>query len=190
MTTESRTSEDSKRLDPFDFWRQVYEANEQAWTKAMKEVTTSQGYAEAQGKMLETLLVFQKMMRDVMSAQLSSLNIPTRDDVARLGELILSLEEKVDQLDERLARVISIEEKVGHLDERLAGLTDINKKVEQLDGRLARIDERLARQSQRGEQGSQPQAGSDVAAKGTRARAGRTRSASQTPGGSSAEKSQ
>jgi hypothetical protein len=38
-----------------------------------------------------------------MNTQLATLNLPSRDDVARLGELILGLEEKIDQLDDRLA---------------------------------------------------------------------------------------
>ena len=49
------------------------------------------------------VLAFQKGARDAMNSQLATLNLPSRDDVARLGELILGLEEKVDQLDDRVA---------------------------------------------------------------------------------------
>lgn len=91
--------------DPFELWRQFYEANEQAWTKAIKDFTNTQAYAEAQGRMLEVFLNYQKMMRDAMSTQLTAFNLPTRDDVSRLGELIVSLEEKVDSMDESLAEL-------------------------------------------------------------------------------------
>ncbi len=108
--TDSSAQQEPARRDPFELWRQFYEANEQAWSKAVREMVTTREYAEAQGKMLETFLAFQKMMREGMTTQLTNLNLPTRDDVARLGELILGLEEKVDQLEDRLAS----------LDERLA----------------------------------------------------------------------
>lgn len=133
--TESRTGQDSPRLDPFDFWRQVYEANELAWTKAMKDVMTTQSYAESQGKMLETFLAFQKIMRDGMTAQLNSLNIPTRDDVSRLGELLVGLEEKVDQLQEQLAS----------LDERLARQTHVGGPGGQAPGAFEAASPKAAR---------------------------------------------
>lgn len=126
--TEQRGQTEAPRPDPFELWRQFYEVNEQAWTKAMKDVMTTRGYAEAQGKMLETFLSFQKMMRDGMSAQLNTLNLPTRDDVARLGELLVGLEEKIDQFDERLAdledSVGGFEEQIGSFGERLAERLD------------------------------------------------------------------
>ena len=40
-----------------------------------------------------------------MKSYLEGINLPTREDIARLGELIVALEEKVDQLDDRLARI-------------------------------------------------------------------------------------
>jgi len=105
--TKQRTRKDQTETptaaDPFEMWRKFYEANETAWTKAAQETTSSEAFAEMQGRMLETFLAFQKGARDAMNTQLATLNLPSRDDVARLGELILGLEEKVDQLDDRVA---------------------------------------------------------------------------------------
>jgi polyhydroxyalkanoic acid synthase PhaR subunit len=106
MTKQRATKEDTAATpppDPFEMWRKFYEANETAWTKAAQETTSSEAFAEMQGRMLETFLAFQKGARDAMNTQLASLNLPSRDDVARLGELILGLEEKIDQLDDRIA---------------------------------------------------------------------------------------
>lgn len=127
-------------FDPFELWKQFYEANEQAWTKTLKEMTTTQDYAEAQGKMLESMLAFQKTMRDSMSAQLSSLNLPTRDDVSRLGELILSLEEKIDQLDDRMP---ALEKRLGAVEKKVDGLADLEKAIEAVGNRIAGISQRL-----------------------------------------------
>jgi polyhydroxyalkanoic acid synthase PhaR subunit len=114
--TENRPSQESAAYDPFQLWRQFYEANEEAWTKAMKEMTTTPGYAEMQGKMLESFLSYQKMMRDALTTQMYTLNIPTRDDISRLGELIVGLEEKVDQIDETLE---DLSKRLSSLDDRV-----------------------------------------------------------------------
>jgi polyhydroxyalkanoic acid synthase PhaR subunit len=122
-----RPNQEASLPDPFELWRHYYEANEQAWTKAMKDVITTPGYAEAQGKMLETFLSFQKIMRDSMTAQLGALNIASREDVTRLGELITGLEEKIDQLDDRMRQLekqipVDLARRLEAIDAKLAGL--------------------------------------------------------------------
>ena len=106
MTKQKAKKQEAETMpppDPFEMWRKFYDANETAWTKAAQETTSSEAFAEMQGRMLETFLAFQKGARDAMNTQLATLNLPSRDDVARLGELILGLEEKIDQLDDRIA---------------------------------------------------------------------------------------
>ena len=88
--------------DPFEFWRQVYEANERAWNASLERAMGTPAFAEAQGKLLETFLAAQKTARDNMRTYLETINVPTREDIARLGEMIAGLEEKIDQLDDRL----------------------------------------------------------------------------------------
>jgi hypothetical protein len=62
-------------------------------------------FAEQSGKFMETMLAAQKTVRENMRAYLESINVPTREDIARLGELIVGLEEKIDQLDDRLGSI-------------------------------------------------------------------------------------
>src|SRR5216684_5836715 len=91
--------------DPFELWRQIYETNERAWNAILERTVNNPAFAESTGKVLETFLSAQKTVRDNMRSYLEQINLPTREDIARLGELIVSLEEKVDQLDDRLARI-------------------------------------------------------------------------------------
>jgi polyhydroxyalkanoic acid synthase PhaR subunit len=91
--------------DPFELWRQIYETNERAWNAVLERTVNNPAFAESSGKILETFLSAQKTVRDNMKAYLEGINLPTREDIARLGELIVALEEKVDQLDDRLARI-------------------------------------------------------------------------------------
>ena len=94
--------------DPFALWKQIYEANERAWSAAIERAMASPTFAQAQGRALETILQAQRAVRDQMRSYLETVNAPTREDIARLGELIVGLEEKVDQLDDRLARLEAV----------------------------------------------------------------------------------
>jgi polyhydroxyalkanoic acid synthase PhaR subunit len=95
----------SRPSDPFELWRQIYETNERAWNAVLERTVNNPAFAESSGKILETFLSAQKTVRDNMRQYLEQINLPTREDIARLGELIVSLEEKIDQLDDRLAQV-------------------------------------------------------------------------------------
>jgi ribosomal protein L12E/L44/L45/RPP1/RPP2 len=59
-------------------------------------------FADSSGRMLETMLAAQKSVRENMRTYLETMNVPTREDIARLGELVIGLEEKIDQVADRL----------------------------------------------------------------------------------------
>ena len=102
MSTDQSSS---RPPDPFELWRQIYETNERAWNAVLERTVNNTSFAESSGKILETFLSAQKTVRDNMRSYLEQINIPTREDIRRLGELIVALEEKVDQLDDRLASI-------------------------------------------------------------------------------------
>jgi polyhydroxyalkanoic acid synthase PhaR subunit len=83
-------------------WRQLYETNERAWTQALEGAMGRPEFGESSGKMLETMLAAQKAVRDNMRTYLETINVPTREDIARVGELVVGIEEKIDQLADRL----------------------------------------------------------------------------------------
>lgn len=103
----AKPEEPNQANDPFDIWRQMYDANERAWTAALEQAMGSREFGESSGKLLETLLAAQKSVRDNMRTYLETMNVPTREDIARLGELVVGLEEKVDQVIDRLDTIES-----------------------------------------------------------------------------------
>jgi len=98
----TKAEEASQGNDPFEMWRQMYDVNERAWTAALEQAMGSREFGESSGKLLETLLAAQKSVRDNMRTYLETMNVPTREDIARLGELVVGLEEKIDQVVDRL----------------------------------------------------------------------------------------
>jgi BMFP domain-containing protein YqiC len=98
----TKTEQTGRTADPFETWRQLYDANERAWSDALGEAMGSTEFADSSGKLLETMLAAQKSVRDNMRTYLETMNVPTREDIARLGEIVIGLEEKVDQVADRL----------------------------------------------------------------------------------------
>src|SRR6476620_7760118 len=98
----TKTQDQTRADDPFETWRQLYDANERAWTEALEQTMSSPEFEESSGKMLETMLAAQKAVRDNMRTYLETMNVPTREDIARLGEIVIGLEEKIDQVADRL----------------------------------------------------------------------------------------
>ena len=94
----TKTQDQTQAGDPYETWRQLYDANERAWTAALEETMSSPEFEESSGKMLEAMLAAQKSVRDNMRTYLETMNVPTREDIARLGELVVGLEEKIGQV--------------------------------------------------------------------------------------------
>lgn len=105
QSDRANSSGRSMLLDPFRIWRQIYEVSEQALGGALEKAMATRGFADANGKVMEVLLLTQRSARETMHTFLQSLNVPTREDIARLGQLVIALEEKVDQVDDRLERI-------------------------------------------------------------------------------------
>jgi polyhydroxyalkanoic acid synthase PhaR subunit len=98
----SKGPSEGPSADPFEMWRQLYDANERAWSSALEGAMGRPEFGESSGRMLETLLAAQKAVRDNMRTYLETINVPTREDIGRLGELVVGLEEKIDQVADRL----------------------------------------------------------------------------------------
>ena len=98
----TKTEQPGPGTDPFEVWRQLYDANERTWSAALEQAMGSPEFGDSSGKLLETMLAAQKTVRDNMRTYLETMNVPTREDIARLGELVIGLEEKVDQVADRL----------------------------------------------------------------------------------------
>ena len=95
--TKTETTQDT---DAFGVWRQLYDANERPGPRRSSRRWNLR-VRRSSGRLLETVAA-QKSVRDNMRAYLETMNVPTREDIARLGELVIGLEEKSDRIADRL----------------------------------------------------------------------------------------
>ncbi len=127
-----------RSADPFETWRQLYEANERTWNASLEEAMNRPEFSTSSGKMLETMLAGQKAVRDNMRSFLESMNVPTREDIARLGELVVGLEEKIDQITDRMDPLEAAI--LGLKPESLAGL---EAKIDRVADRLGSLEDTI-----------------------------------------------
>lgn len=89
-------------IDPFLLLRKVYDTVEQLTGPAIEKLITTERFARLNGKVMESILRTQRATRENVSTTLHLLNFPAREDIVRLGELVLQLEEKIDKLSDRI----------------------------------------------------------------------------------------
>ena len=58
-----KTPESGPTADPFEIWRQQYDANERAWSAALEQAMDSPEFGESSARLLETMLAAQKSIR-------------------------------------------------------------------------------------------------------------------------------
>jgi hypothetical protein len=93
-------------LDPTGMLRQMRDAGMGAWAKSMTQMVNSDAYAAATAAALDAWLStsapLRKAMETGMSQSLAGLNLPSRDDVARLAEQLTNVEMRLDDMEAKL----------------------------------------------------------------------------------------
>ena len=112
--------ESPRSFDPFTFWRDVYNRTEQAWTEAVQKTISTPSYAETMGRTSQAMLNNFQVWRNFVERYLTEVwNIPTRNELGRLGEVVVAIDGKADDLDDRADR---LEEAIAGVDQRLAAV--------------------------------------------------------------------
>lgn len=89
-----------------DLWKEMYFRMEETWANAVKEVISTKTFVDYLDKVLEYNLSSEKVLRQSLDRYAESVPIPTKKDISRLAELIISMEEKVDNLEFQLVQNI------------------------------------------------------------------------------------
>lgn len=115
----TQTDNDFNPFDPTGMFKDMRDANLDAWAKSMVELVNTDAYAESTGAMLDAWLTtsgpFRKAMEESMSRTLEQLNMPTRDDVTRIAERLTNIEMRLDDLDAKLDEDVRISQKGDNL---------------------------------------------------------------------------
>jgi len=152
-------------LDPFKIWKELYFSTEEVLTSTMRNYVTTDEFANGIDVILNSYLQYLKLQNEFTNRYMEDSPFSSKRDVARVAELVVSLENKVDglegELEEKLeeleTQIIFITEEIGarpesvtkeNLGEALtpsvAALKDLSKRVANLEKLLKKVDINLS----------------------------------------------
>ncbi len=96
-----------KRPDPVEAFRNLVNEWERGFDAMANKFMGTEEFSRSMNQLQDLQLAMQKRFNEAMAEQLAHFNLPSRDDVLRLGESIRALDkrlEKVERLLEKQAR--------------------------------------------------------------------------------------
>jgi polyhydroxyalkanoic acid synthase PhaR subunit len=135
---------DASPAAAFDLYKQWYDATSETWARSVGDLFASEQFMEAVKQFLESYAGFAKTIRKANEDYFHGLQLPTRSDIARLGELIVALEEKVDRLDDAFA---DYKEEAAHQQEATGdsskAISTLQKHISQLEASMKPLPQAL-----------------------------------------------
>lgn len=90
-------------FDPFKQWREFLDQSEQRLNDQMNKVMGTPEYNQASQQYMQAFLGMQKTMHDVTQKYLEAMNLPSRDDIAALGERLTVIEQRLASMEKKLS---------------------------------------------------------------------------------------
>lgn len=90
--------------DPFSWWRDWLVQSERQWNATLNELMASDQFAGTMGRWMELYLGVQKNVNESLGRALSGLNVPSRNDLAELGQRLAAIEERLARIETALER--------------------------------------------------------------------------------------
>ena len=102
MTEQHRTTEIE------NLWLEWNKANQDLWNRMLQSWIETETFAQLLGKAMQNYLTmhdaFGKALQEYMVQALQTMKIASADDITRLAEMIINLENKVDQLADEVEK--------------------------------------------------------------------------------------
>lgn len=124
--------------NPFEAFKAAYDQAAESWSRSMEQVLSSEDFAAAAGRMVARYADAQETLRRAAETTSDQLHLPTKDDLARVAEIILNLERKVDEATDQLFAVARSRMEASTSDQ-LAQISDRLAALEAAVGRLADV---------------------------------------------------
>lgn len=93
--------------DLAELWKEMYFKTEGAWAEAFKEFVSTETFIQMLEQTLNQHLSIEKIARQNMDRMFEYSATPSKKDLARIAELVIAVEEKVDNLDFQLLENIN-----------------------------------------------------------------------------------
>jgi len=139
--------------DFVELWKEMYFKNEDAWTQAIKEFITTQTFVSVLDQVKDQLLNYHILSEQNLDNYYKVHPAPSKKDIARVAELVIGLEDKVDELDLQFSTninritgsLIKLVDFHANLKDEVKSLREENQAVQKrLDEILNRLEDKPA----------------------------------------------
>ncbi len=146
---------DASATNPLAIFREWYNATSEASSKIAADFIGSEAFVGSMSRSLDAYTSFHKTFSRASEQYYRTLQLPTRSDITRVAELVVSVESKVDRIEEALE---DFESRSSGVDAAEAGrgVGERLDRVEEKLDRLLRVVEQ--QQDHRGEDATTPAA--------------------------------
>jgi len=93
-----------KTTDPADTFRNLITDFERSFDGLANQFMGTGEFSSAMNQLQSMQLKMQKAFSETMAAHLATFNLPSRDDVQRLGENVHSMEQRIAHIEELLVK--------------------------------------------------------------------------------------
>jgi len=90
------------RTDPADAFRKLVTEWERGFDKLANQFMGTDEFSRSMNQMQSMQMSMQKAFAEAMANQLSTFNMPSRDDVLRLGESVRAVDDRIARVEEML----------------------------------------------------------------------------------------
>lgn len=155
----ARMAEGNIPADPFTFMKQWYDATSETWATVIGDIIGTERFMESASQFMESYTSLYRTFRRANEEFFSNLQLPTRSDIARLAELVIEVEDKVEQIEDAFedfeenntkvvpfnqeGRLEEVERKLDALSASLQKLTTVDTLEKRLDRLESKLDKLL-----------------------------------------------
>lgn len=107
LDNKNNQKEEINIPDFTELWKEIYFKTEAAWAEIFKELISTQAFVNYLNKSLEGNLAYEKVLRQSIDKYMEKSPVPSKKDISRVAELVISLEEKIDGLEFQFNQTIS-----------------------------------------------------------------------------------
>lgn len=119
-------------LDPFEIWKNLYDKTESKWNEVLHETMEKEAFSEWLGQVQNAYLQYQKFVQTTTDKYLKQMNLPTREEISNVASLIISLEEKVEDLDQKFEDQLSENTSMIEINKLKSSIAKLDKKIDNL----------------------------------------------------------
>lgn len=128
-------------LDPFTLWKSIYEKTEANLNETIHETLQKEAFSEYLGQVQSSYLQYQQFIQNSTDNYLKQINMPTREEISNIASLIIHVEEKVDNIEQKLEDEPLTNPSASEINKLKTSISKLDKKMDQLIKALNKVPE-------------------------------------------------